>query len=265
MTAVSCANSADRKAETWERHSAPFGRPEFAVSDGAKGIAEAVARVARARRDDPSAPAPEHGLDVFHTAMEADRVLARHRRCAEAAREEAEAAAEEVAGARRQGVDARGVAGAARAARGQAIASCSQAERLEAARGRARAALDLSCPDGRLHDRPRAEAEVASAVKGLTGPDWSKGRNFLDDPRSPSFLDRMHRRPGSAEPRPEWRGAMAWRRWLRHGRPPSSAPLTRRIRAVGVTACRTSRSELPMTGWRRSWGTRPEPAARWSA
>ena len=34
----------------------------------------------------------EHGLDVFHTAMEANRVLARHWRRAEAAWEQAEAA-----------------------------------------------------------------------------------------------------------------------------------------------------------------------------
>ena len=45
----------------------------------------------------PSAPALEHGLDVFHTAMEAQRVLARHWRRAEAAWEKAEAADVKVA------------------------------------------------------------------------------------------------------------------------------------------------------------------------
>jgi hypothetical protein len=228
MTAVFC-----RKAETWEEHLAPFDRLEFAVSDGAKGIAKAVARVARSRRDDPSAPALDHGLDVFHTAMEAHRVLARHWRRAEAAWEGAEAADEKVTGARRHGVDARGAAGAARAAWGKAIASFAQAERLEAAWGRAHAALGLFCPDGRLNDRPRAEAAIASAVKDMVGPDWSRVRNFLDDPRGLSFLDRMNRRLESAEPRPEWRAAMAWRWWLRHHRPPSSAPLTRLIQAAG--------------------------------
>ena len=97
MTAVFCANAADRKAETWEKQLAPFDRLEFAVSDAAKGIAKAVAELAEARRDDPEAPALEHGLDVFHTAMEAHRVLARHWRRAEAAWEEAEAADAEVA------------------------------------------------------------------------------------------------------------------------------------------------------------------------
>ena len=134
--------------------------------------------------------------------MEAHRVLARHWRRAEAAWEQAEAADAEVADAKRQGVDARGVAQAARAAWRQAIASFEQAERLESAWGRAHAALELFGPDGRLNDRSHAEAEIAAALADLTGPDWSKVRNFLNDPRSLSFLDRMHRRLESAEPRP---------------------------------------------------------------
>jgi hypothetical protein len=232
MTAVFCRNAADRKATTWAEQLAPFERLEFAVSDAAKGIAAAVGQVAAARHDDPSAPALEHGLDVFHTTMEARRVLARHWRRAEAAWEQAEAADVKVVDAKRQGVDARGVAGAARAAWGQAIASFEQAERLESSWGRARAALDLFGPDGRLNDRLQAESEIAAALKGLTGPDWSKVRNFLNDPRSLTFLDRMQRRLETAEPRPEWRAAMAWRWWLRHGRPRPSDPVTGLIHAV---------------------------------
>jgi hypothetical protein len=242
MTAVFCANTADRTAETWEKHLTPFDRLEFAVSDAAKGIAKAVARVARARRDDPQAPALEHGLDVFHTAMEANRVLARSWRRVEAAWEEAEAADIEVARSKRQGVDARGVAQAARAAWSQAIASFEHGERLESAWDRCHAALELFRPDGRLNDRSRAAAEIAAALKGLTGPDWSKVRNFLNDPRSLRFLDRMHRRLESAEPRPEWREAMARRWWLRHCRVPASDQLTRLVRVVGRD-CELNESE----------------------
>jgi hypothetical protein len=233
MTAVFCANTADRTAETWEAHLTPFDRLEFAVSDAAKGIAKAVACVARARRDDPSAPSLEHGLDVFHTAMEARRVLARHWRRAEAAWERAEAADAEVADAKRQGIDARGGAQAARAAWGKATASLEQAGRREAAWRRAHAALDLFGDDGRLNARSHAEVEIAEALKGLIGPDWSKVRNFLNDPRSLSFLDRMHRRLEVAEPRTEWREAMAWRWWLRRCRQPASDPVTTLLRMVG--------------------------------
>jgi hypothetical protein len=92
MTAVFCHNAADRSAETWGKQLAPFERLEFALSDAAKGIASAVALAASARRDDPSAAALGHGLDVFHTAMEAKRVLAGHWRRAESAWEQAETA-----------------------------------------------------------------------------------------------------------------------------------------------------------------------------
>jgi hypothetical protein len=64
MTAVLCANTADRTAATWEGHLRPFDRLELAVSDAAKGITKAVADIAGARGDDPEAPAPEHGLDL---------------------------------------------------------------------------------------------------------------------------------------------------------------------------------------------------------
>jgi hypothetical protein len=233
MTAVFCEAAADRKAETWEGHLAPFDRLEFAISDAAKGIGSAVARRAGARRADPEAPTLEHGLDVFHTTMEARRVLARQWRLTEAAWEKAEAADLEVARSQRRGIDARGVAQFARAAWVRAVASFERTDRLEAAWRRAHAALDLFRADGRLNDRRHAEASIAEALKGLTGTDWSKVRHFLNDPRSLSFLDRMHRRLESAEPRADWREAMAWRWWLGHRRAPSSDAATSLVRAVG--------------------------------
>jgi hypothetical protein len=236
MTAAFCLDAVDRKADTWAERLAPFAALEFAVSDAAKGIAKAVADVAAARRDDSSAPPLEHGLDVFHTKMEARRVLARHWRRAEAMWEHAEDADAKVAAAKRQGRDARGVAGAARAAWAEAVASFERVERLESAWGRAEAALELFTPDGRLNDRPRAEAEIAAALADLTGPEWSKVRNYLTDPRCLEFLDRMHRRLEEAEPSREWREAMAWRWWLRHGRPKPADRLTELVRAAGREA-----------------------------
>jgi hypothetical protein len=232
MTAVFCRATADRKAATWDEQLVPFTRLEFAISDAAKGIAKAVAQRAGARRDDPSAPPLEHGLDVFHTAMEAHRVLARHWRGAEAAWEKAEGADAKVAGAKRQGIDARGPAHAARAAWQRATAAFEEAEQLESAWGRAACALELFDASGRLNDRTRASAEIAAALKDLAGPEWSKVRNFLADRRSLAFLDRMHRRLAAAEPRPEWREAMAWRWWLRHGRVGPSDAITECLRGV---------------------------------
>jgi hypothetical protein len=233
MTAVFCENTADRKAETWEKHLAPFDRVEFIVSDAAKGIAKAVELVAVARRDDPQAPTLEHGLDVFHTTMEAQRILAQEWRPVEAAWDKAEAADVKVAQSKQKGIDARSVSGPARAAWTQAVEAFERFEHREAAWERAHAALDLFDADGRLNDRGRAEMEMTEALKGLTDPVWSKVRNFLKDPRSLSFLDRMQRRLEQAEPRPEWREAMAWRWWLRHRRPRSSDRLTNLVRTAG--------------------------------
>jgi hypothetical protein len=233
MTAVFCENAADGKAETWAKQLERFDRLEFAVSDAAKGIAKAVADIAGARRNGPEAPALEHGLDLFPTVMDARGVLGRSWRRAEAAWERAEAAEFRVAESRRQGIDARGIAQAARAAWDRAIGSLEQAERLESAWGRCRAALEVFRPDGHLNDRTQARAEITAAVLDLSGPDWSKVRNFLNDDRSPSFLDRMHRGLESAQSRSDWREAMGWRWWLGHHHPSSSNQLIGMARAVG--------------------------------
>jgi hypothetical protein len=233
MTAVFCRNAKDRSADTWKKHLEPFSCLEFAISDAAKGIGSAVARIAKVRAIDPAAPALSHGLDVFHTTMEAKRVLSQHWRRAAAAWELAEAADGKVAAAKQQGIDARGVAQTARAAWANAIERFEQAQRRELAWSRAHAALDLFTPNGRLNDRVRAAAEIAEALKDLTGPDWSKVRNFLNDARSLAFLDRMHDRLETAEPRPDWRAALAWRWWLCHRRRKLSDARMELVRAVG--------------------------------
>ncbi len=230
MTAAFCGNAADRSAPTRERQLTPFDRLEFVISDAAGGISKAVAQRAQGRRENPQAPTLEHGLDVFHTTMEARRVLAQHWRMTEAAWEKAEAADLEVARSKEQGIDARGPA---HAAWGRATASFEQTERLEAAWGRAHAAVDLFRADGQLNDRGHARGEIAEALEGLRGADWSKVRNFLNDPRSLSFLDRMQRRLELAEPEAGRREAMAWRWWLSHRRVPCPHPLMRLVRAVG--------------------------------
>jgi hypothetical protein len=233
MTAVFSRNANDRSAETWMKQLEPFSYLEFAVSDAAKGIGSAVARLAKARKLDTSAPALIHGLDVFHTTMEAKRVLAQSWRRAEAAWELAEAADAKVSAAKQQGIDARGVAQTARAAWAKAIARFGDAERLESAWDRVHAALDLFTPAGRLNDRAGAVVEITEAVRDLTGPDWSKVRNFLNDPRSLAFLDRMHDRLAIAEPRSDWRAALAWRWWLLHRRGNPSDAVTELVRTAG--------------------------------
>ncbi len=174
-----------------------------------------------------------HGLDVFHTVKEAHTVLARQRRRAESAWVEAEAADAKVDRAQGRGIDAHCPAGPARSAWRKATAAPERVDGLEKAWRRARAALEVFRLDGQLNDRANARAEIAAAVAGLPGPEWKTVRNFLLDPRSLAFLDRMHQRLATAEPRPEWREAMAWRWWRRHRRAAATAnPLTGLLHAV---------------------------------
>jgi hypothetical protein len=64
----------------------------------------------------------------------------------------------------------------------------------------------------------------------LTGPEWRKVRNFLRDSRSLPFLDRLHERLETAEPRVEWREALAWRWWRLQN--PCTGPVTSPLAAI---------------------------------
>ena len=69
MTAVFCHNASDRKADTWQEQLAPFKNLQFAIPDGAKGIAAAVQQTAQLRRErDPSASALEQTATVHHAS-----------------------------------------------------------------------------------------------------------------------------------------------------------------------------------------------------
>lgn len=233
MTAVFCENSADRTGASWQQQLAPFFALEFAVSDAAKGIASGLEGVAQRRRAANDTTPLAQGLDLFHTAREARSVLKRAWQSAEAAWVKAEAIDARVATSKRQGLDARGVTQTAAAAWRRAVLRLEDVEGQEAAWRRARAALDLFDAEGQLNDRPRAESEIAAALANLSGEGWKTVRTFLRDRRSTAFLDRMHEQLEKAEPRAEWRLAMAWRWWGRHRRSTGSAdPRLELIHAV---------------------------------
>ena len=218
MTALFCHNAADRSATSWHEALSPWKALEFVISDAAKGIASGLDRLARRRQEAGDPPPLAQGLDLFHTAREARTVLFRAWRRAEAAWTHAETCDTQVAQTKRGGLDARGVAQAARAAWRRAVALLGCVERQESAWRRARAALDLFDAAGRLNTSQRARAEIAATLPDLSGPDWKRVRNFLSDPRSTAFLDRMHEQLTKAEPRVAWRDAMAWRWWCEQER-----------------------------------------------
>lgn len=237
MTAVFCHNANDRKAETWQQQLTPFENLEFVISDAAKGIATAVQQTAQLRRDsDPLASPLEHGLDLFHTTQEAQRVLTQAWRGVEPLWEKAETCDAQVQRDKKQGIDARGSAWVARTAWSKAIEAFEPVERLESAWDRCRTAFELFRPDGQLNDRLWAKAQIKAGLSELTGPEWRKVRNFLTDRRSLAFLDRMHQRLEAAEPREEWREVLVWRWWRRHGGSsnPGPSPLATMAYAVAM-------------------------------
>lgn len=224
LALLECDKTGDRSGAAWQAVLSPFTNMEFVVSDAAKGIAAGVQAVVSARSESGSTAALEHGLDVFHTNQEARRVLVGPWRRAEAAWEEAEAADARVAETKRKGQDARGAAQQARRAWEEAERLLAEVDQLESAWQRARAALAVFRPDGTLNERAAAEAEIEAALAGLRGAEWKKVRNFLNDRRALTFLDRLHRRLAEAEPDPAMRRVCLRRWWLRHQAPRSAAP-----------------------------------------
>jgi hypothetical protein len=82
-----------------------------------------------------------------------------------------------------------------------------------------RSALRVFRPDGRLNDRPWAQAQIASVLPLLSGRHWSKVRGFLAAEETLTFLDRLHRQLQEAEPSTELREALVRLWWLRRQRP----------------------------------------------
>lgn len=223
---LECAKTGDRSGAAWQKVLQPFKKLKFVLSDAAKGIAKGVQNVAKARQSTPDAVPLEQGLDVFHTNQEARRVLAGPWRRAEAAWEEAEAADGKVAEAKQKGIDARAVAQQAHRDWKHAEHLLGEVDQQEAAWQRARGALVVFRPDGTLNERGWAETEIEAALVDLQDASWKKVRNFLTDPRSLAFVDRMHQRLVEAEPDEDLRQACVHRWWLRHHRSTTPADQT---------------------------------------
>jgi hypothetical protein len=209
--------AADRKGSTWSAALQPWTALGYVISDAGTGLQAGIDQVQQHRRQTDGAPL-EKGLDVFHTKQEAHRVLKVLWSRAERTWEQAEAASRAVDDAHRQGRDARGLASRARAAWKKAEMAFGQYEQGEAAWKCAEPALSLFRPDGQLNDRSWAQEQVAAALPGLSGCDWSKVRGFLQAPESFTFLDRLHGALGQLAVAAELLTALVDLWWLRRQR-----------------------------------------------
>jgi hypothetical protein len=211
------------QGSTWLGALQPWTALGYVVSDAGTGLQAGIAQVQEPRRRSDSVPL-EKGRDVVHTKQEARRVLGQLWSRVERLWEQAEAADRAVAQAQRQGRDARGPARPAHAAGTQAEAAYRRPEEGEAAWKRAEPALSLFRPDGQLNDRSWAQAEVAAAMPGLSGCEWSKVRGSLQAEESFTFLDRLHGQLDRLGLVAELRAALVQLWWLRRQRPRDSSP-----------------------------------------
>jgi hypothetical protein len=210
--------AADRKGSTWSAALQPWTALGYVISDAGTGLQAGIDRLQADRLQTDGAPL-EKGLDVFHTKQEAHRVLRVLWSRVERLWELAEAASRAVDRAQLEGRDARrGPAQRARAAWKKAETAFRQYERGKAAWDGAEAALGLFRPDGQLNDRSWAQEQVAAALPGFSGSDWSKVRGFLQAPESFTFLDRLHGALGRLAVAAELLGALVSLWWLRRQR-----------------------------------------------
>jgi len=220
---------------TWQQALQPWQHLESVVADAGTGLQAGLAKFQQQRPHTPEGQPLEAGLDLFHTKQEAQRVLRVLWAPVERAWLKAERASEVLVAKRWHGdkLPAQHAAHAAGRAWRKVEKMFVAYEREEAAWRRAEAAFELYRPDGQLNDRAWAQAQIGQATQDLRGPLWSTVRNFVMDPRSLTFLDRLHRRLNAVEPRPQVRAALVewWR--LRHAGPRGPGPIrTGSVRVV---------------------------------
>jgi hypothetical protein len=212
LAVLLCQRASDRSGATWEQALRPFTALEAVIRDAGSGLSAGLALLDEHRRQQGLAPLDD-GLDVFHTDQEAQRLLGRLWRGVEKHWAAAEEADQRLARAQQQGREARGPAALARVAWRKATQAFTWYEHWEKLWLRAKAALGLFRPDGRLNERGWAAAELATVCAELRAPYWKKLVNYLQDRRTLTFLERLHRQLAAAVPSADLRSALVelWR------------------------------------------------------
>lgn len=245
---------AGRKAETrdgatWATELERWSALTAVVRDGGTGLSKGIELV-RARRREPEGADLEDGLDVFHTLREGGRALRATWAEASRALERAEAAQQRFDQRGGQGQSNSGFGAPLRRLWAAAERAFARAEAAEAAWGRARSALELFTPEGRLNDRHRAEAVVTAAMPDLVGASWAKVRRLLSRPESFTSLDQAAHRLATLGLEQDVLAALldleGLRRqpWRSEGSTPAAAA------ARGLALARVVQLEKTSPGWR---------------
>ena len=181
----------------WLQELRPLAQLQYAVTDAGNHLVHGIHLLQAERRAAGRRP-PGHGLDVFHTFREGQRVLRRRWQRAATKMTQADALQRRAERLQRDGRPRRLERKQGRlsvwpsVAWRAAEAAFDQAAAQERAWQELRGAFALFTPEGDLNDRPRAEAVVARVLPQLRGPEWAKVRRLVQRPEALAFLDRLH-------------------------------------------------------------------------
>jgi hypothetical protein len=184
---------AARDGPTWAEEFARYPALRAVVRDDGSGLGKGV-KLERARRLAAGLPDLDDALDIFHTLREGGRALRSTWGAATRALACADAAQEDFDRRGRQGRSCQGRGAPLNRLWRQAERLWDRATAAETAWKRARSAFEFFTPEGRLNDRARAAAVVATALPHLIGAAWAKTRRLLLRRESFAFLDQVQGR-----------------------------------------------------------------------
>jgi hypothetical protein len=182
-----------RDGVTWAEEFALFPALRAVVRDDGSGLGKGV-KLERTRRLAVGLADLDDSLDVFHTLREGGRALRKGWGAATRALERADAAQKDFDRRGRRGQSCQGHGAPLNRLWQQAERLWDQATAAETAWKEAKSAFEFFTPDGRLNDRPQAEAVVAAALPHLDGAAWGKTRRLLLRRESFTFLDQVQDR-----------------------------------------------------------------------
>jgi hypothetical protein len=193
-----------RDGEQWAREFEQLPALEHVARDGAKGIANGLARVNQQRTEQQKKPIGDQ-VDHFHTLREGRRALRKTQGQAETAWSKAEAADQAVARQDRQGQSLAGYVTQATRKWQKAEQAFYQWEKAEQALEQIRQALQPFTAEGALNTREQARQRVEELLPQLCGDHWDKFKRQVRQPETYTYLDNLKEKieqlPVSAEVR----------------------------------------------------------------
>jgi hypothetical protein len=183
--------SPSRDGEQWAKELEQLPALEHLVRDGAKGIQSGLDRVNEKRQSREQKPITDQE-DHFHTLREGRRALRKTQARAERAWTAAEEADKKEARQDRQGRPRTGYATQAVLKWQKAEEAFHQWEAAEHGLEQIRQALRPFTSEGELNTRERAVQAVQAELPGLSGEHWDKFKRLLCNPKTYTYLDRLH-------------------------------------------------------------------------